>query len=91
MPIQRYIEKSREKPPHVRRRLAASWSFGVTAVIAAVWLLNFQFLYKTQTEPQPVATTQADAPLAAVGVSFEDQTARIVEGWKILKEFVTGN
>ncbi|HYC83149.1 MAG TPA: hypothetical protein VEB60_01210 [Candidatus Paceibacterota bacterium] len=91
MPIQRYIESAREKPLHARRRLAAFWSFGLTAMIAAVWLLNFQFLYTNQAPTQQIATNQAAAPLAAVGQSLEGHTGRIVEGWNVLKDFITGN
>lgn len=71
-----HIENLRNKPEQVRRMAAFWYSFGITAVIFAIWLTSFTSLgtstKATISDAVNRAGTPADSMVASVGEFFGD-------------------
>lgn len=84
-----HIEKLREKPEHVRRRIAFWYAFGTTFAIFMIWLASFAPLGKVVPGGMALGTIgQAETPttslVAAVG-SFYTDIKELVFGPKKVK------
>jgi hypothetical protein len=71
------VKKLHEKPEHIRRRYALGISFGVTALIALVWVTSFTSrLSGTLVESDQKETVK---PLAAVVDSIREGAKNITQ------------
>ena len=79
MAIQSHLENLREKPEHVRKRIAFWSSFGITAVVFAFWLASSTgfSLYSPESRSAVIAAVDragspAQSLIAGVGAFFVD-------------------
>ncbi len=65
------VQKLHEKPMHVRKRYAVGVSFGITLLIAIVWVTSFSARISEGTLVKDSNSTEDKKPLAAVVESVQ--------------------
>ncbi|HEX7724895.1 MAG TPA: hypothetical protein VF438_04125 [Candidatus Paceibacterota bacterium] len=82
MSIASYVANLREKPEHIRKRASFWWAFGITAIIAVIWLASFEFDQNPVRASAEAVAAQVSSPgesmVAAAGDLFGDLWSRIV-------------
>ncbi|MEK7095124.1 MAG: hypothetical protein AAB917_00510 [Patescibacteria group bacterium] len=67
--IENHIERLREKPEHVRKRIAFLTSLGVSALIFVFWIASYG-LKSTSVAQVPASKTPMESLTASVGDVF---------------------
>ena len=75
-PITSHIERLRDKPHHIRKRIAFWSSFTVTAIIAIFWLASFSIGGGSGATAVIGTSRKAQSPtqslVAGAGILFDD-------------------
>src|SRR5438105_3016995 len=69
MTFERRLEALREKPEHVRRRIAFWTSFGITAVIALFWVASFTATITGEQNPVTKAVAEVSTPAQSLAAA----------------------
>ena len=64
--IESHIGKLREKPDHVKKRIAFLTSFSITAVIFVFWIASFNIQSSSAVED----TTETEGPISSISSSL---------------------
>lgn len=92
MSLASYIENLRERPEHVRRRVAFYWSGGFTAIMFVFWISSFTSIgiggpIKTSQNAAIAAANKVISPgnslIAGVGAFANDVWSMIVGPKKV--------
>jgi hypothetical protein len=87
MSITSYVDSLRTKPEHIRRKASFWWAFGITAVIAILWLASFEFGGSSSKSSADAVAQSVSSPgesmAAAVGDLAGDLWSRIVGPKKV--------
>ena len=87
MSITSYVEGLRAQPHHIRKRASFWWAFGITALIAVLWLASFEFSGNPAKVTADAVAQSVSSPgesmAAAVGDLASDLWSRIVGPKKV--------